>query len=45
MSVSDKLITQIRQQISDADRKAIIRDAAKKAFEKHDNVFQKLSKS
>ena len=35
----------LRQKMKDADRKAIIREAAEEAFEKYDDVFKKLSKS
>ncbi|MCO5385712.1 hypothetical protein [Desulfosporosinus sp.] len=45
MAVSQKDIKQIKQQVSSADRKAIIRNATKKAFEKYDDVFKKLSKN
>ena len=45
MAVSDKELTKIQQQVIDAERKAIIRNAARKAFEKYDDVFKKLSKN
>lgn len=45
MAVSEKDLKKSQKQISNTDRKAIICNATKKAFEKYDDVFKKLSKN